>query len=347
MNTDKNNLTKLCEDRLLQTNEIFPGNAYYGNDLILKTYAGLPRSYPLKVVIPHGIYLDPNFIWIAEQKSPLPAILNYSDFRKNVVSRKTSKFVISSSSPFLFLTKLLEGKQNSSREGTIFFPAHSTHYVTVSMNYKTLADELEQLDDEYKPITVCMYWRDVNLGYHLPFLEKGFLVVSAGHIYDPYFLYRFYDLCNKHVYSSGNNFGSHIFYSIKAGCSYFHLDSIKYNVHTGSDTHKNDISGIPKFLHNYFLSLFSEPHRYTKKDQLDFVDYFLGTKYLKRPHELRKQLLYAELLDKIGIVVWNKGYPKKMVFPPFLKRCEISFMGTSKRAFSKFKNYFDNLPDEK
>ena len=338
--TNQKDLNDLCQDRLLQTNEIFPGNAYYGNDLILKTYAGLPHSYPLKVVIPHGIYLDPNFIWIAEQKSPLPAILNYSDFRKNVVSRKTSKFVISSASPFLYLTKLLEGKQNSSREGTIFFPAHSTHHVTVSMNYKTLADELEQLDDEYKPITVCMYWRDVNLGYHLPFLEKGFPVVSAGHIYDPSFLFRFYDLCSGHKYAAGNSISSHVFYSIKSGCSYFHLDSIKFNVHTESDTYKNDISPRPILLQKYFKSLFSEPQKVPTTEQLDFVDYFLGTKYLKRPHELRKQLLYAELLDKIGIIVWNKGYPKKMVFPPFLKRCEVSFMGTSKRTFSKFKKLF-------
>jgi hypothetical protein len=330
-------LKKLCADRLLRTNEIFQGNAFYGNDLILKIYAGLPKNYPLKVVMPHGAGLgDPNKIWVAERNAPLPVIFYYSEDYRNACINNTLKFAMPSAYPFLYLLELLKGQPQPERQGTIFFPSHSTHHVTTHMNFEALADELLQLDDKYHPITVCMYWRDYNLGHHLPFQERGLPVVSAGHIYDPHFLYRFYHLCSMHKYAASNSLGSQIFYSLKSGCSYFHLDSIKYTQSVDSDINKDDIGVIPPDLERKCKSLFCKPQPYATAEQLEFVDYYMGTRYLKTPKELRKQLLYAEFLDKMGFVICNRGYHKKLVVPPFFRPARYYLMA------QKFREIFYN-----
>lgn len=312
-------LTSLCADRPLKTNEIFSGNAFYGNDSILKTYAGLPPNCSLKVVIPHGPDLSENFIWIAEQKSPLPVIFYFSENRKKISINKTSKLATPAASPFLYLLELLKEQPYPERKGTIFFPSHSTHHVTTQMDFEGLAEELIQLDDEYHPITVCMYWRDITLGHHLHFKERGLRIVSAGHMFDPCFLSRFYHLCSLHQYAAGNSIGSHVFYSIKAGCSYFHLDSINYTQSIDSDIHKDDVGIIPSDLESKFKSLFSNPLPCATTEQLEFANYYLGTKFLKTPEELRRQLIHVEFLDKTGFLVCNSGYPKKLVLPPFFR----------------------------
>jgi hypothetical protein len=40
-------------------------------------------------------------------------------------------------------------------------------------------------------------------------------------MFDPRFLVRLHHLCSMHRYACSNELGSHLFYAVKAGCSYF------------------------------------------------------------------------------------------------------------------------------
>lgn len=315
-------LGRLCADRPLRTSEIFGGNAFYGNDAVLKRYAGIPQTHRLKVVVPHGVYLLEDYVWELEVATPLPAVMCYPPYRELAYARHTTKKVILSAAPFAYVVEMLRNQPRPEREGTIFFPVHSTHFETVHADFDRLAERLVQLDDEYQPVTVCMYWRDVDLGRHVPFQERGLRLVSAGHMFgNPDFLYRLYHLCSMHRYAAGNGFGGHLFFAVKAGCAYFHVDEpwCDYEMDGGlsPDALRKAESGL-KF-ESELKALFSEPRSVMTRDQLDAVDYYLGAAYLKSPRGLRDDLLYAERLDKFGVLVGRRG-TRRLAVPTYCRR---------------------------
>ncbi|AFY35674.1 glycosyltransferase [Calothrix sp. PCC 7507] len=319
-------LALLCADRPLQTNEVFFGNSFYGMDLIIKKYVNFPQKYPLKVLLVHGPDLSNNHLWQAEIESPLLNIYCYPSYREDVYINavkncEPKKSIIPAASPFLYATEILKREPKPNRSGTIFFPSHSTGYVTVQMDFEALAEELIHLDDEYQPVTVCLYWKDFNLGRHIPFQKRGIQIVSAGHVFDPNFLFRFYHLCSMYRYASGNELGTHIFYSIKSGCSYFHLNSIESTYTAQSEALlKHDIAHTPPDRELALKSLFAVPQPQTTPAQMAIVDYYLGAKNLKSSLELRQQLIDAELLfgDKTKSRLFSPSH--KAAFDSDLKR---------------------------
>lgn len=318
--TSQHNLSQLCADRALRTREIFRANAFYGSDAILKRYVGLPQTYSLKAVVPHGVVRSETHIWEAEQAARLPVIFCYPPYRERTYVSQTGKSVVLSASPFVYVVELLKDQPKPARCGTIFFPGHSTHHVTAQMDFERLAEGLTHLGDEYKPITVCVYWRDFNLEHHIPFQKREMRIVSAGHMYDPDFLFRFYHLCSTHRYSASNSLGSSLFCSVKSGCSYFQFDTVGYSLVADKVILKRDVAPPSPAMDSALKSLFREPQADMTTEQLRTVDYYLGADHLKSPQGLRRQLLYAEILDKVGLLVRNRGEATKFVTPAYLRR---------------------------
>ena len=316
----QSDLEKLCADRPLRTREAFAPNAYYGNGRILKQYAGLPHNHSVKAIIPHGVVFDETYIWKAEAKAPVPIVFCWPPYREQAYAALAGKKVIPSAAPFLYVVEMLKNQPQPSREGTIFFPHHSTHYVTASMDFERLAEALAHLAAECQPVTVCIYWRDYNLGHHLPFEQRGLRIVSAGHMYDPDFLFRFYHLCSIHRYASANGLGSNMFYSVKAGCSYFYFSGVVSHHLAEDHIRERDVSGISSGTELALKALFNSPQPSATAQQLSETDYYLGAGQLKSPAALRKQLLQAEVLDKTGFVSRTGAGEARLVAPPCLRR---------------------------
>ena len=295
-------LEKLCADRPLKTKELFEPNALYGHDFIYKTYAGLPHDYSLKAVLPHSADLGSIAVWEEELKTDLPIIFAYREDLRDLYLHATKKVgkpkkIILSAFPLLYVAELTKDQPKPARQGTIFFPVHSTHQITIKMDFETLAEKLMQLDDQYKPITVCIYWRDFNLGHHLPFQKRGMEIVSVGHVFDPLFFFRFYHLCSMHHYASSNYISSGLVYAIKAGCSYFYLDSgITYSCEVDRQNPQDGPGKANTDLLRELELWFTLPTFSMTEEQIHFVDYTLGTAYLKSAQDLRRQIFEAELL---------------------------------------------------
>jgi hypothetical protein len=317
-------LVRLCQERPLLTNEIFQPNAFYGIDQVLKDYAGLSADYLLKTIVPHGIYLDDNFLWIEEQQAKLPVVLVYPLYRERTYQAATTKKTVLIASPFVYVTELLKCQPKPERRGTLFFPSHSTHHITAQMDFERLADSITALGEEYQPVTVCMYWRDYNLGHHEPFRRKGIRIVSAGHMFDPAFLFRFYHLCSMHRYACGNDVGSHMFYAVKAGCSYFHLSGAPVSLAADKAILERDGGEAPASRLEYLMSLFRNPSPNPTQEQLKIVDYYLGAAYRKSPNGLRRDFLYAEALDRFGFSLRREGGGIRVVSPQKYLRCPAS-----------------------
>ena len=295
-------LELVCRARRLSTAEIFEPNAYYANDLLLKRYAGFPDDYPLKVVLPHGVNLSDTFIWGVERDALLPAIFCYNDWRCRVFKRETRKVILRSAVPFAYLARMLRPSRSVPRRGTLFFPSHSTHRITALTDFHGLAEKLSNLESEFQPITVCIYWRDYELGRHIPFVERGIKLVSAGHIFDPDFLYRFYYLCQKYQYAASNAIGSHLFYSVLAGCSFFVLPGYEVS-HSGSDDALRTDVSVRSEEWNKIEQAFARPGSSLSLAQSEIVRRCAGLDYRLEPDELRDTLLMADRLDRYGLAV--------------------------------------------
>jgi hypothetical protein len=316
----QSDLESLCAERPLRTREAFAPNAYYGIGQILKQYAGLPHTFSLKAIIPHGIVFDESFVWKAEVRAPVPVVFCWPPYREQAYATLAGKKVILSAAPFLYVVEMLKNQPQPFRQGTIFFPHHSTHHISAEMDFERLAEELAHFAAEYQPVTVCIYWRDYNLGHHLPFERKGLRIVSAGHMFDPDFLFRFYHLCSAHRYASANGLGSNMFYSVKAGCSYFYFDGVVPRPVADKHVRERDVSKTPPSTELTLKALFSSRQPFATAEQLSETDYYLGADYLKSPADLRKQLVQAEVLDKTGFVSRTGAGDARFAAPAFLRR---------------------------
>ena len=81
----------------------------------------------------------------------------------------------------------------------------------------------------YAPSTIkiCMYWKDIQLKRHQIYIDNGFEVISAGHIYDKMFYYRLYDILIRFNYSLGSSFGSFVFHSAICGTKVYFPESLR------------------------------------------------------------------------------------------------------------------------
>ncbi|MBD1912361.1 MULTISPECIES: hypothetical protein [unclassified Leptolyngbya] len=300
------NLESLCQECPEGNVEIFHGNAFYGGDRILKTYANLPPDYALKGVVPHGVYLSDTFIWHKEIFSPLPAAFYFSEhlqknYENNLKKQHVHKRLYPLSSPFLYLLDLYKNAPKPERDGTLFFLTHSTHHITTAFDPQVVIDKLHALEQRYHPVTICLYWRDFQLGCQKPFEAAGFRVVSAGHMYDPLFMARLYHLLSLHRYAAGNDISSHVFYAVKTGCPYLYIDT--GNVTRSAADPKRlalTLATLDEPRIQKIKSLFQEPSDSITPAQLELVDYYLGAQYFQSPEGLKQQFLDLEPLYELG-----------------------------------------------
>jgi hypothetical protein len=303
----QNDLASLCAEREFSTSEIFSANGFYGLDRVLKLYAGVDPNHPLKMVIPHGIEMDDTQFWKAEAHTPLPMV-SCAPREVRKYTQQTDKVAIPNATPFVYVCGLLDGSAPPERSGTLFFLAHSTHRVTARSPLDDLAERLLALGEEFQPVSVCVYWRDYMLGHHLPFERRGLRIVSSGHMYDPLFLFRLYRLCSAHRYACSNELGSHVFYTVKAGCSFFLLgEAAAYEFEHSQAT--ADVTVLPSAIRARLQNLFQHPLPQASAEQLALVDDFTGANHRLSPTELRELIRFADKLDLYGLARWQgKAY---------------------------------------
>ncbi len=341
---DQEDLHSLCRDRPLITPEIHEPNDFYGQAAVLKKYAGFPDHYPLKAVLEHGLFFD-DWMWDVDRSARLPLYFSISAHRARIQTRETGRASIPIGFGFLYAMstfRTIHGseKEMDIRRGTIVFPSHSTHHVKAVYDHEAYAGTLDALAERYKPITVCIYWKDFLLGYHSPYEKKGFRIVTAGHIFDPDFLYRFHDICRHFKYSTSNNIGGHLFYSVKSGCSFFYTPSKKITHEVHGDFPVGGFTPMYRMIKERMITLFSEPKDTMDRNQMDFVDEYIGAAHVKSREELGNLFHDAEKKDK----TWNKSaYPVNAkssllsALPPYWQRKLFSIPSHVLRAGSRIR----------
>lgn len=277
--------------------EIFTGNGLYGHNDILKSYCGFPTLLPLPVSLQHGwatVMTTPD--WYS--RSPLHAVWVWCRDDQAALSGKRECKTIIGGAPFIYLfNRDVPFKQPESRKGTIVFPAHATKSVGTILDFDRYAEALDQLPGEFQPITVNMYWYDLQLGNDKPFKDKGFKIVTCGKSENTGFLRHFIRFANTHRYASSNRISTASLYA-----GYMGLRVFKY----GPDVVFNNFSDalLPKGI---VKSLETDPRR-KKMGQYFTMDSIEDNKQqfevcaneLGLPYKLSKETMLHRLLDTIN-----------------------------------------------
>lgn len=268
-NFELEDLHSLCADRPEKTIEQFGPNCFYGNDFAYKKYYNIEPCVSLSYILPHSpfVYENLNYVWTLELNSSVKEIVCYSNFnvqkyKKALDILNIDKKLTLNAFPFLYVVDMMKSEEKQEKKGTVYFPSHSTHHIMDESDYEKLAVQLESLDPKYHPISVCVYWKDILLNRHLSFTKRGMKVVSAGHIFDPNFLFRLYEICSAHKYASSNRFGSHTMLSIASGCSFFMVNK--------EDFYQTELNNI---LYSKLKPSDIDTHLWTAADKIKNIEF--------------------------------------------------------------------------
>lgn len=292
------NLDPICRDRRLETSEIHSVNGFYGHAEILKAYAGLPGDYPLKAMIMHAPGWE-HHIWDVERNSPLPFFLCSSEkyaqyFNEHNGSGKTAVPI----GPMISYLEQAKRRLPGKREKTmVFFPLHSTHHIHAASNPDDVLRRLESVRMKFDRCLVCIYWKDYLLGRHERFIEEGYTCVSAGHIYDPLFLYRLRDIILAADLVVSGRPGTEVIYAALLDRPvYIEAEEVKM-VYAREELREEHKAILNTFNpgRTYLPRLFSKPVSKLHPDQSGFVRNLVGADHLKSPNSLRDILLAAEI----------------------------------------------------
>jgi tetratricopeptide (TPR) repeat protein len=220
-------------------------NRFYGHSAIIKNYCGYPEELPLPLVIQHGgsgyynlfevttEYLFDYWVWDEAVKE--------MNVKKHHLPPQTIHVL---GSPFIYLAdEVKPSLPVCERKGTIAFPHHSTPCAPAIEGFQEYARQLQALPEKFHPITVCLHPYDISQGLHIPFLEKGFTVISCvpdvltyyedivknpalfwqlyAQSYSPFYLTNFIKYCTEKKYATSNFSSTPTYYSIYLGLEFF------------------------------------------------------------------------------------------------------------------------------
>lgn len=259
---------------------MYAGAEFYGIRETLLAYAKLPGFLPLPVAVQHGWLRyattfetsgNPPEIWVDSQRiaSELEAF-----YPKNQI-RIVGSF-------YYYLMALLKNELPPVvRSGSICIPPHSSHFVSTVYSVEDYARKLNELGNEYKPITVMVYFLDMINSTIETYEKYGFRVVSNGSLFEVNFLRNFVRNVHDKQHCIFSDLGSGVLFAADMGLNLVRMDIDSRYINLGQK-HGTDEqrSSIKMFDEKYIRSL--------DKDQVALE---LGKRYLLSPRELREAIL--------------------------------------------------------
>lgn len=110
----------------------------------------------------------------------------------------------------------------------LFFPVHASSDCKMPFDAHEAIRRLQVLKKQYgfRTVLVCMYYMNLQQGEHLPYLQAGFQVVTAGSSNDPSFLSRLRSIIQLGDVGVTNAVGTHMGYCVSLGLPVYFLKMV-------------------------------------------------------------------------------------------------------------------------
>jgi hypothetical protein len=311
--------------------EIFGSASYYGIGKILRQYSNFPAFLPLPVNVQHG-YVGGG-VHRHDARRDAPENWFWDEYtRKSHMKAFPGIKGRTVGAPFLYLLRNINysSLQKTEKSGTIVFPSHSSALVTVSADFGAFAQQLEQLPDDFHPITVCAYHIDLDRGVYQPFIDKGFKVVINGRsLYEKAFQDNFIDNAKDKKFAISNKICTALFFANALGLISYQLGPASVSEicdpHYLETIKKDKLEKYNATVEEYFTFPDAE-YEVQKK----FVLQQLGQDHMLSPEEMNK-LLWSHAISIKYAVVLIKITVLSLLFrlKKFLRIPSIRFFGKS------------------
>jgi len=263
-----------------------PSQMWYGLDLPLKQWAGLPPSIPVLLSTHHGVELTlQDLPTYTGNKNPV--IVARPDYQ-NLYQEKYGKQAFRAGCPYVLHRRMNKIEILPEARGTLAFPAHSTHHNISQFDVESYADKLLALPDAFQPISVCLYWKDILLGRDKAFRDRGIPVYTAGHMFDPLFYKSFYDILKNFRYTTANHIqGTGLALSLEMGHTTFYLGGPLFYKTDGLDPNRQ----MPELDDETILRQFNDPFSW------EYYKLFPRYQAGMRPEDLKPSPRLLELIS--------------------------------------------------
>ncbi len=188
----------------------------YGNGEIIRQYCFYPKSFPIAMRNFHGIS-QWDFVTDHILRSPEKYIGLYSKRLVNDYELRTGKKAYHLQAPFAVYVKKNKIRKLPQAKGTIFFHAHSTYWTDKSSDTETIIAYLKNLPSTMQPVSISMFFVDIQKGRHKPYIEAGFPIYTSGSWKSKAFVHNFFEIIRNFEYCLSNEIGSHVFYCTVIG----------------------------------------------------------------------------------------------------------------------------------
>lgn len=284
---------ELSKEMKLYPNELHFGNSLYGIEKTLKEFTNYNKM--INSCIEHGIYFG-DYYSPYEVNSGLKNIITFSENRREKLKKQTQQDIFPIG-PYIYYAKNLYSDEvinkykNKLGKTLLFFPCHSIKEVDVNYNVDEIIKQLKTLkkNNNYKTILICLYYNDILQNKYKKYEEAGFVIITAGHKYDQYFLRRLRTIFEISDEVASNDIGTHTAYSFVMQKKYIILENkekIDYKPLVLEQEHV--------FEEKYERSRKYEKDRlctYLKKNDSEKIKYYFGMDNIKTKKELLNILL--------------------------------------------------------
>jgi len=176
--------------RRFDTPKIPPVWTWYGLGPMLADWIGLPPKFLSAVHFQHAPFLDDRLV--PSEKRPKPTLVTREQYRQELAALGIPAIHLGTLHVHYRHRQGLTPKPD--RAGALFSPVHSTHHIDAVLDHEGMARALSDLPAPYQPAKVLLYWKDMLLGSWKPYLDQGLEVFCAGHMFDPGFVPRLYEI---------------------------------------------------------------------------------------------------------------------------------------------------------
>jgi hypothetical protein len=302
---ERADIRELARARRLVTRELYPFNAFYGHAELLRTYAGVTGSDPLKAAIEHGLTFFPNLVD--------PDLATHLPYYFCAASRQARFFeehalygarAVAIGAPILYARALAPPQQSAAGRRLVFFDAHSSDYATAKYDVDATAVRLRELSGEFDDVVICLYWRDVVLGRDDLYRAQGFRCVTAGHMFDAQFLFRLLEIVSSAAIVLTDQLGSHVPYALVLDRPVWFEDSrVEYEL---AHNAPRGTLGPPKEgeMLDRAAALLSRRVERVEPEQRAFAEELCGIENFRTPAEVAELLAEAEAAYRSATPVW-------------------------------------------
>lgn len=183
----------------------------------------------------------------------------------------------------LLTEKELSDIKSHFRKTLLIMPGHTTVSVDTKYNIDSFIDDIEvtKAKHNFDTVLVCIYWTDYQKGRAQKFIDKGYKLCSAGHIYDRYFLNRLRSIISLADVVMSNLIGTNLGYSIALNKPYYLKLSEKvewgYTDEWGANSLKNtSIIDVDAEYNKKAAEYFGEYREDITEEQRAFVEKYWG-----------------------------------------------------------------------